>query len=102
MNLTNSLRGIAPRTRSATSPFLNRMKDGMDVTWYFISTAEASSTLILATFSLPTYWFARSSTIGDTDRQGPHQGAQKSTRTGLSLFRMSPSKLESETVCTFE
>src|SRR5262249_35619481 len=98
MNLTNSLRGIAPRTRSATSPFLNRMKVGIEVTMYFIATAEDSSTLILATLIFPTYCVARSSTIGATERQGPHQGAQKSTRTGFSLFKMSPSKLASETV----
>src|SRR5437667_7515415 len=101
MNLTNSLRGIAPSTRSATWPFLNRMKVGIDVTWYFIATTEDSSTLILATLSLPWYCVARSSTIGETDRHGPHQGAQKSTRTGVSLFKMSPSKLVSETACTF-
>lgn len=32
MNLTNSLRGSAPSTRSATWPFLKRMKVGIDVT----------------------------------------------------------------------
>src|SRR6266540_2355802 len=32
MNLMNSLLGIAPRTRSATCPFLNRMNVGMEVT----------------------------------------------------------------------
>jgi hypothetical protein len=32
MNLMNSLRGSAPRTRSATSPFLKRMKVGIEVT----------------------------------------------------------------------
>src|SRR5437879_1557280 len=78
MNLTNSLRGSAPRTRSATSPFLNRMKVGIEVTWYFMATTEDSSTLILATRILSLYWVARSSTIGPTERQGPHQGAQKS------------------------
>src|SRR5262249_22429380 len=98
MNLTNSLRGIEPSTRSATSPFLNRMNVGMDVTMYFIATPEDSSTLIFATLIFPEYCVARSSTSGATDRHGPHQGAQKSTSTGLSLFRMSASKLASETV----
>src|SRR5262244_3445259 len=101
MNLTNSLRGIAPSTRSATSPFLNRMKVGIEVTMYFIATWEDSSTLILATLILSLYWVARSSTIGATERQGPHQGAQKSTSTGTLLFRMSPSKLASDTWETF-
>src|SRR5213593_3368760 len=39
--------------------------------------------------------------MGATLRQGPHHGAQKSTRTGTVLFRMSPSKLVSETSWTF-
>jgi hypothetical protein len=39
--------------------------------------------------------------MGATVRQGPHHGAQKSTRTGTVLFRMSPSKLVSETSWTF-
>ena len=33
MSLTNSLRGRAPRARSATSPFLKRMKVGIEVIW---------------------------------------------------------------------
>src|SRR5215470_14503704 len=39
--------------------------------------------------------------IGATERHGPHQGAQKSTSTGTLLFRMSPSKLASDTWETF-
>src|SRR5687768_6546955 len=37
------------------------------------------------------------STTGETSRQGPHQGAQKSTRTGLSALRTSDSKVASST-----
>src|SRR5215475_3998850 len=65
-----------------------------------MATLQDSSTLILATFSLPAYWLARSSTMGATERQGPHQGAQKSTRTGVSLFKISPSNEASVTVFT--
>src|SRR5262245_26349409 len=65
-----------------------------------MATSVDSSTLILATLSFPAYWVARSSTIGATERQGPHHGAQKSTSTGTLLFRMSPSKLASETWVT--
>ena len=43
-----------------------------------------------STFTLPTLISLRSraisSTMGTTMRQGPHQGAQKSSRTGLSEF----------------
>src|SRR5690349_8870350 len=38
---------------------------------------------------------ASSSRTGATARQGPHQGAQKSTRTGLSFWRTSASKVAS-------
>src|SRR5215468_4110080 len=97
MNLTNSLLGSAPSMRSATLPSLNRMNVGIDVTWYFMATLDDSSTLSFATLSLPAYWLASSSTSGATERHGPHQGAQKSTSTGFSLLRMSPSNESSET-----
>src|SRR5437588_4849203 len=42
----------------------------------------------------------RSSRIGSTARQGPHQGAQKSTTTGVSAWRTSASKLSSVTSIT--
>src|SRR6476659_4865780 len=38
---------------------------------------------------------ASSSRTGATARHGPHQGAQKSTRTGLSFWRTSASKVAS-------
>src|SRR5438309_5158301 len=55
------------------------------------------STSILPTFTLPWYSVASSSTIGAIARQGPHQVAQKSTRTGLSDFSTSWSKFASVT-----
>src|SRR4051812_6789514 len=48
---------------------------------YLLAMSGASSVFSLATFALPTYSLASSSTTGPTMRQGPHQGAQKSTST---------------------
>src|SRR5260370_37307932 len=45
----------------------------------------ALSLLTLTSFSLPGRSVAIFSTIGDTIRQGPHHGAQKSTSTGSVL-----------------
>src|SRR6266581_7651979 len=47
--------------------------------------------------TLPLYSVASSSTMGAIARQGPHQVAQKSTRTGLSDFKTSWSKFASVT-----
>src|SRR5258708_16054665 len=47
--------------------------------------------------TLPWYSVASSSTMGVRAGQGPHQVAQKSTRTGLSDFRTSWSKFASVT-----
>src|ERR1700690_1395282 len=59
--------------------------------------APLRSTSILPTLTLPSYSPASSSTIGAIARQGPHQAAQKSSRTGLSDFSTSESKLASVT-----
>src|SRR5262245_5920923 len=48
-------------------------------------TSGDSSTFSLATLSLPAYRSASRSTMGETIRHGPHQGAQASTRTGRGL-----------------
>ena len=45
-----------------------------------------SSTLTLTTFSRPGCSWASSSRIGDTNRHGPHQGAQRSTTTVGAAF----------------
>src|SRR5947207_14791108 len=55
----------------------------------------------LPTRILPSYWVARASTWGAMARQGAHQTAQKSTRTGTEDFRISASKLESVTSTVF-
>src|ERR1700712_1558420 len=52
----------------------------------------------LATVILSPCSWAISSRTGATILQGPHQVAQKSTRTGLSLFSTSSEKVESVTV----
>jgi len=51
----------------------------------------------LTAFSLPEYSSASWSMSGAIMRQGPHQGAQKSTRTGISLFSTSASNVASVT-----
>src|SRR5271170_7687257 len=51
-----------------------------------------SSVFILPILILPWYSVARASTVGVIALQGPHQGAQKSTRTGTSEFSTSWSK----------
>jgi len=47
------------------------------------------STLTLTTMTFPEYFFAMSSMVGSSMRQGPHHGAQKSTSTGFLLSRIS-------------
>src|SRR3990170_5571791 len=56
----------------------------MLMTSYVPDVCGFSSTLSLATRSLPEYSAAISSTIGEIIRQGPHHSAQKSTSTGVS------------------
>src|SRR6185369_646846 len=55
------------------------------------------STSILPIFTLPAYSLASSSTMGAIARHGPHQAAQKSTKTGVSDFKTSWSKFWSVT-----
>merc|ERR1719398_197332 len=64
---------------------------------YSVATAGLSSVLSLTALSFPLYSSASSSTSGAIIRQGPHQGAQKSTRTGTSLFRTFSSQSASVT-----
>src|SRR6185436_18537487 len=55
----------------------------------------------LPTRILPSYCVARASTWGAMARQGAHQTAQKSTRTGRLDLRISTSKLDSVTSIVF-
>src|SRR5699024_1714543 len=53
------------------------------------------STSTFPTTAFPSYSLLNSSMIGPTILQGPHQAAQKSTITGLSLFKTVSSKFAS-------
>ena len=59
----------------------------------------ASSTLSLTTFRRPACSRPTLSTAGETMRHGPHQGAQKSTRTGTdAVISSSKSAAEASTI----
>src|SRR5579872_4430535 len=55
--------------------------------------AGFSSTSTFTTLAFPSYCAASPSTTGAIMRQGPHQFAQKSTRTGWSEFKTSLAKV---------
>src|SRR5436309_5499964 len=61
-----------------------------------------SSTLTFATLTASAFSRAISSSSGAIILQGPHQSAQKSTITGLSLCITSRSKLDSSRLITAE
>src|SRR5688572_5301828 len=87
-----------PTRRAASRPFWKTMRVGMLKMLYRIASCWFSSVLTLATLILSRCLSPKLSTTGETRRQGPHQGAQKSTRTGLSALRTSDSKVASSTV----
>src|SRR5699024_3855494 len=62
-----------------------------------LAVSRFSSVLTLTTFSFSACSSPIWSTIGLTMRQGPHQGAQKSTSTGLSDFNTVSSNVASVT-----
>src|SRR3954447_1569401 len=80
----------------ATSPFLKTIIVGMARTWYLAAVSWFSSTLSL-TMRRSSRSCAISSSTGATTRQGPHQGAQKSTSTGVSDSMTSAWKFASVT-----
>ena len=67
------------------------------MTWKLPATCWFSSTLSLTIFSSSPRSSAICSSTGVTSRQGPHQGAQKSTSTGVSDSSTSAWKLLSVT-----
>src|SRR5690606_38704679 len=69
----------------------------MDMTPYLAAVPGFSSMFSLTTSILSPYSEAMASRDGAIWRHGPHQAAQKSTRTGLSLLRTSCSKESSVT-----
>src|SRR5437016_10168284 len=68
-------------TFSTGSPPLKKSRVGMLIMPYRPAMSGCSSVLSFKTFSLPSYSFASSSTIGATIWHGPHHTAQKSTIT---------------------
>src|SRR5487761_2086306 len=103
MNASSSRRragfGFAPMIVLTTCPLTNTLRVGIDVIPYLIAIADSSSVLSLTIFNLSPCSLAISSRIGETARQGPHHSAQKSTRTGVVLFRTTSSKVEVVTGC---
>src|SRR5690606_2054220 len=87
--------GETPTWRLTTSPFLNTKTVAMLRTPYLAANCWLASTSTLPTTALPSYSLLTSSLIGPTILQGPHQAAQKSTNTGLSLFRTNSSNVAS-------
>src|SRR5690606_33385652 len=75
---------VMPTIVSTTSPALKSSSVGMARTPNFEEMASLSSTLTLAIEAWPPSSAATCSRMGAMALQGPHQGAQKSTRTGWS------------------
>src|ERR1700693_3312989 len=100
MNFCSSPFGMAPTARSTSLPSLNIMTVGMEVTPNRCATSGLSSTLSLAMIALSSYVGASSSTKGPMMRQGPHHGAQKSTKAGLPPWITTLSKSLSLTCFT--
>jgi len=76
--------GWAPTNSSMTFPSLNSFTAGIDITPNLEAAFWFSSVAAFATISLSLYSFAIFSKVGPSIIQGPHQLAQKSTRTGVS------------------
>ena len=74
-------------------PFLKRITVGMLTIPYSRESDSSSSTFTLPTFIFPLYSYAICATVGASILHGPHQLAQKSTRTGISDFNTSSLKL---------
>src|SRR6185369_509596 len=89
---------LAPTMRFTASPSLNRIIVGIDTTWKSRAVAGLASTSSLATVREPAFSPAISSRTGATILHGPHQVAQKSTRTGVLLDKTSS---ENESSVTF-
>src|SRR5438105_65485 len=85
--------GWAPTTRSRSWPPATSIRVGMLKMLKRLPSVGALSVLTLATFSRPASSTPICSTAGLTIRQGPHQGAQKSTSTGTGLSSTTAWKL---------
>ena len=65
---------------------------GIEEMPYFIAIAPSSSVFNLTIFNLSPCSLEISSKIGPTAQHGPHHSAQKSTNTGVVLFKTTCSK----------
>lgn len=92
--------GTAPITLSFFSPFLKNSTVGMLLIPYWVAMLGQSSVLSLRHRIFPAYSFASSSITGAIILQGPHHGAQNSTRTGFSLAITRLFQFESVTTWT--
>ncbi|NDE13194.1 MAG: hypothetical protein EBZ99_06190, partial [Actinobacteria bacterium] len=79
--------GRAPTMLFTIWPPTKRFIVGIELIPYFIAIGPSSSVLSFTIFILPAYSLEISSNIGATALHGPHHSAQKSTRTGVSLFK---------------
>src|SRR5688572_8030605 len=77
--------GCAPTNSSTTRPLRNSFTAGMPRIWNCCARSWFSSVFTLTTLTLPDCSVATCSSTGPSARQGPHQGAQKSTSTGCSV-----------------
>src|SRR5579864_4601723 len=82
---------LTPTCCETRFPSLNTAKVGMLKMLYFEESSLFWSTFTLTKLTLPEYSLAISSIIGATALQGPHHGAQKSTKTGILDFTTSSS-----------
>ena len=75
--------GWAPTNSSMTSPFLKSFTEGIDMTPNLDACSWLLSVSAFAKMNLPSYSLDIFSRVGFRATHGPHQLAQKSTRTGV-------------------
>src|SRR5712692_1564801 len=83
---------IAPVIRSRSIPWSINTSVGMPRTPNLSCRPGSRSVFTLTAFSLPASSLESRSTAGATMRHGPHQGAQKSIRTGIGLLSTTEAK----------
>lgn len=88
--------GTAPTIWSTGFPFLNTSKVGIAIMSNLPEVPGFSSVFSFPKATFPWYSLASASMTGPTTRQGPHQGAQQSTRI-KGYLETKESKLESST-----
>gem|GEM_PF-6001117 len=88
--------GTAPTIWSTCFPFLKINNVGIAIMSNLPDVAGFSSVFNFPNATFPLYSFAKPSITGPTIRQGPHQGAQQSTRI-RGYFDKKESKLLSST-----